>query len=62
MLPVSLDCFCFVCLKQISAEKLATWGIQDEDKQNKKNPEKLETWGTQDEDKQNKSNPEKMVT
>jgi hypothetical protein len=46
MLPVSLDCFCFVCLFQ----------------QNKYNPEKLETWGTQDEDKQIKNNPEKLAT
>ena len=36
--------------------KLATLGIQDEDKQNKNTPEKLATQGTQDEDKQNKKN------
>jgi hypothetical protein len=30
--------------------KLATYGTQDEDKQNKNNPEKLATYGTQDED------------
>jgi hypothetical protein len=34
-------------------EKLATYGTQDEDKQNKNNLEKLATYGTQDEDKQN---------
>ena len=41
--------------KMDNPEKLATWGTQDEDKQNKNNPEKLATWGTQDEDKQNKN-------
>jgi hypothetical protein len=52
MLPVSLDCFCFVCLHP----------AQDEDKQNKNSPEKLATWGTQEEEKQNKNNPEKLAT
>ena len=42
--------------------KLATYGTQDEEKQNKNNPEKLATQGTQDEEKQNKNNPEKLAT
>jgi hypothetical protein len=61
MLPVSLDCFCFVFLLN-NPEKLAIWGTQDKDKQNKNNPEKLATWGTQDEEKQNKNKPEKLAT
>ena len=41
--------------KMDNPEKLATWGTQDEEKQNKNNPEKLATQGTQDEEKQNKN-------
>ena len=42
-------------------EKLATYGAQDKDKQNKNNPEKLAIYGTQDKDKKNKNNPEKLA-
>jgi hypothetical protein len=59
ILPVSLDCFCFVCLRH--PEKLTIWGTQDKDKQSKNNQEKLATWGTQDEEKQSKNNAEKLV-
>jgi apolipoprotein N-acyltransferase len=39
-------------------EKLATYGTQDKEKQNRNNPEKLATYGTQDKEKQNRNNPD----
>jgi hypothetical protein len=41
MLPVSLDCFCFVCLRLVYP--MLPVSLDDEDKQNKNNPEKLAT-------------------
>ena len=41
-------------MKKNKAEKLATQGTQDEEKQSKNNPEKLATQSTQDEEKQSR--------
>jgi hypothetical protein len=70
MLPVSLDCFCFVCLRlvypiiPVYLDRFFLFSSScvphDKDKQSKNNPEKLATRGTQDEDKQHKNNPEKL--
>ena len=43
-------------------EKLATYGTQEEEKQNKNNTEKLATYGTQDEDKQDKNTTQYVQT
>jgi hypothetical protein len=67
VLPVSLDCFCFVFLCLVFPVLPQRKTIQRNwqhraHKTKKNNPEKLATQGTQDKEKQSKNNPEKLAT